>query len=228
MIERTVHGRVICIIPARGGSKGIPHKNARLLAGKPLIAYTIQAARSAKYIDDIYVSTDDETIARISREYGAKVIDRPAEISGDEATSEAALIHAIGHIEQAGVIIDIVAFLQCTSPLRTSEDIDQALSEMRGDGADSLLSVTRSHKFIWELKDGVATSLNYDYKNRPRRQDMPPQYAENGSIYLFKPWVLREMHNRLGGRVAIFVMRDDQELDIDTEEDWLYAERTLN
>ncbi len=220
-------GRVICIIPARGGSKGIPHKNIRLLGGKPLIAYSIEVARGAAGVDDVYVSTDDGAIADVSLACGAKVIDRPVELAGDTASSEAALRHALDMLEVDGVDVDLLVFLQCTSPLRTHADIECAISCLRTEGADSLLSVVPSHKFLWEMRAGVAVSTNYDYRNRPRRQDMIPQYAENGSIYIFKPWVLRELGNRLGGKVSLYVMREDQNLDIDTEDDWKFAEYTL-
>jgi len=220
-------GKVICIIPARGGSKGIPRKNIRPLTGKPLIAHSIEAARGAAGVDDVYVSTDDDAIADVSLAWGAKVIYRPVELAGDTASSEAALLHALDMLEADGVDVDLLVFLQCTSPLRTHADIECAISYLRAEGADSLLSVVPSHKFIWEMRAGGGVSINYDYRNRARRQDMVPQYAENGSIYIFKPWVLRKLGNRLGGKISLYIMREDQSLDIDTEDDWKFAEYTL-
>lgn len=220
-------GKVVCIIPARGGSKGIPHKNIRPLGGKPLIVHTIEAALGAAGVDEVYVSTDDKAIAGTSLGCGGKVIHRPPELAGDTASSESALRHAQDALESGGVDLDLVVFLQCTSPFRTSGDIERAIAMLRAEGADSLLSVVPSHKFLWEVRNGEAVSINYDYRNRPRRQDMTPQYAENGSIYIYKPWVLRDLGNRLGGKVAMFVMREEQALDIDTEEDWQHAEARL-
>lgn len=219
--------KVICIIPARGGSKGIPHKNIRPLGGKPLIAHTIEAALGAARVDDVYVSTDDGSIAAVSLGCGAKVIDRPGELSGDTASSESALLHALDTLESGGVDIDLVVFLQCTSPFRTPEDIEGAISMLRAEDADSLLSVVPSHKFLWEMRNGEAVSINYDYRSRPRRQDMVPQYAENGSIYIYRPWVLRELGSRLGGKISMFIMSEDQWLDIDTEKDWQLAEQYI-
>ncbi|MDO8713797.1 MAG: acylneuraminate cytidylyltransferase family protein [Polynucleobacter sp.] len=218
---------VVCIIPARGGSKGIPRKNIRLLGGKPLIAHSIEAALTAKSIDEVYVSTEDEEIASVSLQYGAKVVLRPEKLAGDTNSSESALLHAQDVLESSGDYIELVVFLQCTSPFRTSKDIDSAILQMRDDQADSLLSVVPSHKFLWKVEHGQGVSINYDYRARPRRQDMQQQYAENGSIYIYKPWVLRKFENRLGGRVSAFIMGEDQMIDIDSESDWQVAECIL-
>lgn len=216
--------KVVCIIPARGGSKGIPRKNIRSLGGKPLIAHTIEVALGATSIDEVYVSTEDAEISRVSAQFGAKVIDRPKELAQDTDSSESALIHALKVLESSGVEIEFVVFLQCTSPFRTSKDIDSAVYQMREKHADSLLSVVPSHKFLWRIENGEGSSINYDYQSRPRRQDMEPQYVENGSIYIFKPWVLQKLKNRLGGRVELFIMQNDQTLDIDTEQELQYAD----
>jgi len=218
----------ITIIPARGGSKGVPRKNIRPLAGHPLIAHSIQDALDAKRVDQVYVSTDDEEIADISKQYGAKVIYRPAELANDIASSEAALIHAVSEIEKQEPVIDNIVFLQCTSPIRTGEDIDRALEKLKAQQADSLLSVSPSHRFLWEEQAGEAYPINYDYRQRPRRQDMSPQYVENGSIYIFKPWVLKEQKNRLGGHVALFVMSEEAALEIDSLTDFRVIEAIVS
>lgn len=215
---------VVAIIPARGGSKGIPRKNVRLLAGKPLLAYTVEQARAAAAVTRVVVSTDDAEIAAVARRYGAEVIDRPAAISGDTATSESALLHALDALGAQGVQPELVVFLQCTSPFRAPGDIDAAVATLRARGADSLLSVVPSHAFLWSERDGRAAPLNYDYRSRPRRQDRAPEYRENGSIYVFKPWVLRELGNRLGGAIALYIMDEAQGLDIDGPFDWQWAE----
>lgn len=218
---------VIAVIPARGGSKGIPKKNLQLIADKPLIVHSILDAQEAKYIDNIYVSTDDKEIAEVSSKYGAEIIFRPAELANDTASSESALIHAVTEIEKTEILPEIIVFLQCTSPIRTGEDIDRAIAQFREENADSLLSVSPSHRFLWQKVDGIAQSINYDYRQRKRRQDMQPQYVENGSIYIFKPWVLKELNNRLGGKISLFEMNEKAACEIDSLIDFAIVETLL-
>ena len=119
----------------------------------------------------------------------------------DTASSESALIHSLQALEAQNINPDLLVFLQCTSPIRTGAEIDQAIAKLKAEEGDSLVSVSPSHRFLWEEVNGVAKSINYDYRHRPRRQDMNPQYVENGSIYVFKPWLLKENKNRLGGKI---------------------------
>jgi N-acylneuraminate cytidylyltransferase len=211
---------VLALIPARRGSKGIPRKNVRLLAGRPLIAHTLQQALSARIVNRVAVSTDDPEIAAISRQLGAEVIRRPAEISSDTATSESALLHAMDYLEETeNFRPELVVFLQSTSPVRAPCDIDCAVEKLLASGADSLLSVVRSHYFIWRLLDGEVEPVNYDYSLRPRRQERLPEFVENGSIYVFKPWILRQLNNRLGGKIALYEMDRWSMVDIDTPSD---------
>jgi len=218
----------LTLIPARGGSKGIPHKNVLLLAGKPLIAHSILDAKESKLIDKVYVSTDSLEIAKVSRNYGAEVIHRPDELASDTASSESALSHAVSKIEETGIFPEIIVFLQCTSPIRTGADIDRAITQFKSENADSLLSVSPCHKFIWEQVDGVAKSINYDYRYRQRRQDLRPQFTENGSIYIFKPWVLKDLGNRLGGKISIFLMSEESGWEIDSTSDFEIVEFLMN
>jgi CMP-N,N'-diacetyllegionaminic acid synthase len=207
---------IVSIIPARGGSKGIPGKNIKPLLGKPLIGWTIKSSVASNRIDTTFVSTDSSEIARVSESFGAKVISRPAKISGDQASSEDALLHFLDFLEEnENILPDYVVFLQCTSPIRGSVDIDQAIDKIIHDKADSLLSVVPNHRFIWESGCAGFKSINYDYKARQRRQDLNPQYMENGSIYIFKPWVLREKNNRLGGKVTFYTMARESGFEID-------------
>lgn len=215
------------IIPARGGSKGVTRKNVRSLANKPLIAYSILDAKEAKLVDRVYVSTDDSEIAEVSRKYGTEIIHRPDQLAGDTASSESALIHAVGELEKSGINPELIVFLQCTSPIRTGADIDNAIAKLRAENADSLLSVSPSHRFLWEEVDGVAKSINYDYHYRPRRQDMKLQYVENGSIYIFKPWVLKDLGNRLGGKISMFIMSEASGWEIDSILDFEITEFLL-
>jgi N-acylneuraminate cytidylyltransferase len=222
-----VNGQVIAIIPARGGSKGVPRKNVRDLAGRPLLAWSIEDARESTRVGRVFVSTEDAEIARVARTCGAEVVDRPAELARDETSSEAALLHALEVIEAGGGEAALVVFLQATCPVRTGADIDAAIARLESAGADSLLSVSPSHAFLWREQDGLGVPVNHDYRVRLRRQDLPPQYRENGSIYVFKPWVLKRGNNRLGGRIVLFPMPEEAGIDIDSENDLEIAAAAL-
>lgn len=213
----------IVIVPARGGSKGVPRKNIKTLGQKPLIVHTIEDALESKYVDRIFVTTDDLDIAEISQRHHAEVILRPAELASHTASSESALLHALNIIEMEGSP-ELIIFLQCTSPFRTGHDIDQAIEQLKRQEADSLLSVSPSHCFLWREENGIPAPLNYNYQNRPRRQDMNHEYIENGSIYIFKPWVLKRYKNRLGGKIALFKMGNISAIDIDSISDFNMAD----
>jgi len=199
---------VVAIIPARGGSKGIPGKNIAVVAGAPLVAHTIAHALDSQSVSRVYVSTDDDAIASVARSYGAEVVDRPADLGSDHASSESALIHALDAIvAQSGNDPELIVFLQATSPLRLPDDIDRAVAQLRETAADSLFSAHRLHTFVWQQHGDELSSTTYDYRNRERRQDRDcTDWVENGSIYVFKPWVLREHDNRLGGKIVVFDM----------------------
>ena len=200
--------QTLAIIPARGGSKGIPRKNLKLLAGKPLLAHSILHAKQTPSITRIVVSTDDDEIAAVAREWGAEVVPRPPEISGDKASSESALLHTLDWLlSTENYEPDLVVFLQATSPCRRPGEIQPAIDLLLRDGADSLLSVGPVHGFVWRVeKDGSTRSFSYDHLHRPRRQDAPEDLIENGSFYIFKPWVLRKYNNRLGGKITLYRM----------------------
>lgn len=220
--------KVVALIPARGGSKGIPRKNLHLLAGKPLLAHSIEHASQSTMVGRIVVSTDDAEIGAVARQYGAEVIWRPDDLSGDMASSESALLHALDHLRDTeGYAPDLVVFLQATSPLRAPGSLDQAIEQLLTCEADSLVSVVPAHVFLWSQEDGLAQPLNYDPRNRPRRQDRPAEYIENGSIYVFRPWVLRELNSRLGGKIALFVMEPWSAIDIDTPADVELCEQII-
>jgi CMP-N,N'-diacetyllegionaminic acid synthase len=217
----------IAIIPARGGSKGVPRKNIRTLAGKPLIAHSIEQALNAQNIDSVYVSTDDKEIAEISERYGANVIFRPDSISGDIASSEDAVIHAIEVVEH-DLCVNDVFFLQCTSPIRAEFDLDNAYKQMKANKADSLLTVTESHSFLWRFNsDSSAEPINYDYKKRARRQDLEPQYKENGSFYINSASNIVSYKNRLSGVIDMYVMAEETAYEIDTETDFRVIEALM-
>ncbi len=207
----------VAIIPARGGSKGIPRKNVIPLAGRPLIAWSIEQARAARGVEGVYVSTDDEEIAQVARHHGASVVRRPQELASDTASSEDALLHAIDAIE-ATTRVTSVTFLQATSPLRESIDIESALDVFQREQADSLFSCTEVRDlFLWEPREDTYASVTYDFRARRRRQDIAPRYLENGSIYVFKPDLIRQTRNRLGCKIAIYEMPAWKSLQVD---DW--------
>lgn len=210
-------GKTVSIILARGGSKGIPNKNLVYINNKPLIYWTLLQSLESTCRGETYVSSDNDEILKVAERIGAKTIKRPQELSTDTATSESALLHAI---EQVGDV-DTVVFLQPTSPLRKPTDIDGAINVFKGEECDSLFSaVSLKDFFVWERPVNLCwMPINFDYKNRKRRQDLGGQYLENGSIYIFKPEILKNCNNRLGGKIGMYEMESWQKYEIDERSD---------
>lgn len=221
--------KVTAIIPARGGSKGIPRKNVRLLAGKPLIAHTIEQSLGARLVTRTIVSTEDDEIASVSKDYGAEVIKRPTELATDTATSETALLHALDYLQRTeGYEPDLVVFLQCTSPMRQPDDIDNAIETLQFKEADALFSACHVEGFIWHDSKEALASINYDLVSRPRRQDIQEEILEeNGSIYILKPWVLKKYNSRFGGKIASYRMPRIYSFQVDVEEDLILIEHLI-
>ena len=213
--------KIVSIIPVRGGSKSIPRKNVVDFAGKPLMLWTIEQAKASTLVSEIYVTSDSKEILEIADSAGARTIIRPPELSTDIATSESALIHVLNQIKEAP---EYIVFLQATAPLRKSNDIDNSISHLIDAAADSLLSVTKAYDYIWKESEGGISSLNFDYLQRKRRQDLQPLYYENGSIYVFKPDILKKYRNRLGGKISIYYMEPWQMVDINDNADLEWAE----
>lgn len=208
-------GRVACVIPVRGGSKGIERKNLVPVAGKPLMVWTIEQALAVPGLD-VHVSTEDAEIADVARSAGANVIERPAELARDDTASEPVIEHAIRVLAARGRRPDVVVFLQATSPVRRPGTIARALEQFAATGADSLLSVVAESPFLWRA--GSPATASYDYTRRPRRQDIPPGervFRENGSIYVTRTSVYETLHNRLGGHIELFELDPIESVDVD-------------
>ncbi len=217
-----MESRIVAIILARGGSQGIPRKNIIDFCGKPLLAWTIEQCLAAHNVSEVWVSSDSDEILKTATKYGAQTLVRPVDISGAFATSESGWLHALKHIEAKTGVMDIVLAPQVTSPLRESSDIVQAISRFELECLDSMFSCCVAEDLFFWQKDSdssVLKSVNYDYLNRRRRQDVPKQLIENGSFYLFRPEILRKHHNRFGGNIGYFEMEFWKMFEIDESND---------
>ncbi len=209
---------IITIIPARSGSKGIPKKNIIDFLGKPLIAHSIEYSTNCKLISSTFVSTDGIEIAKVSKQYGAKIIDRPAKLANDTATTESAINHALNTID---IQPDIIVLLQATSPLRPLDSLQNALEKFIHNGYDSLLSISPTHRFFWKINNNK-TVAQYDFMNRPRRQDLKEidkTFVENGSVYIFTRKHFEQFRNRLGGKIGHIVFPEEYSYEIDSPAD---------
>ena len=208
---------VDAIILARGGSKAIPKKNVMDFCGKPLIAWTIENCIQAETINNVWVSSDDELILEVADQFGASLIKRPTEISDDFASSESGWLHAIDYLEKQNVVLDAVLAPQVTSPLRSLNDIDNAVNLFFKKKLDSLFSASVTDDlYYWEMNEnGKLNSANYNFFNRTRRQEFKKQIIENGSFYIFTPELIREENNRLGGKIGFYEMEIWQVFEID-------------
>lgn len=224
--------KILVIIPARGGSKGIPHKNIKPLAGKPLIHYTIDVARQIVADEDICVSTDDSEIIQCVEEYGLKVpFVRPEELATDTAGTYEVLLHALNFYEQQGKQFDVVLLLQNTSPFRTANQVKEALALYQSD-IDMVVSVKECsanpyYCVFEENQDGYLKICKGD-GNITRRQDAPKVYEYNGAIYAINPQSLKQMPLNKFSRRIKYVMDEQSSLDLDTMNDWKMAELIIS
>lgn len=219
---------ILSIIPARGGSKGIPLKNLKLVGGKPLLDYTVNASLSSKFIKRTYVSSDHDRIITRAQKLGAEIIYRPKKFATDTSTTESVITHCIEKLKKEGYIPDIIVLLQNTSPLRNSKHIDEALNIFLKNKYDSLLSCYSSHYFIWKYEKQKAIPINYNPKNRPRRQNFQNQFIENGAIYITKYSSYQKSKCRISGNIGLYEMSEKTSLDIDTMDDLRKADQILS
>jgi len=216
---------ITAFIPARGGSKGILGKNIKEFAGKPLIVHSIEYALNCSQIDEVVVSTDDDKIAKIARKAGARIVNRPPELSTDSASTESAIHHFVNKFNKKP---DILVLLQPTSPYRPKGSLENAITHFTENGFDSLLSITPTCRFFWRVKDDQTTYAEYDYLNRPHRQDLKQEdirYMENGSLYIFTRKHFDKMGNRLGGKIGYVEWPEEYSLEIDTHLDFDILEK---
>lgn len=216
--------KIIAIIPARGGSKGIPGKNIKLLAGKPLIAWSIEAAKGSKLIERVIVTTDDEKIAIVAQKYGAEVLMRPKELAEDITPMDPVLQHAIVSLETEGYISDAVLLLQPTSPLRTTKHIDEAIQKFSNGDFDTLISVEVIRNPQHEIsEDGCLTPTFRKIENRDKRK---PLFIENGAIYLTITDLIKAGRIR-GDKIGHYEMDRYTSVDIDEPTDFEAVELLL-
>ncbi|MFF0114015.1 cytidylyltransferase domain-containing protein [Streptomyces prasinus] len=223
--------RVLAVIPARGGSKGVPAKNLAPVGGAPLVTRAVRECRAARRVTDVVVSTDDRAIAAAARQAGAEVVMRPAALAGDLATSEAAVLHALdAHEALHGAPVDVVLLVQCTSPFLVREDIDGVAGAVVGQGADTAVTVAPFHGFVWRDATGEEPAdetdgsgggfgVNHDKSFRPRRQDRPQDLLETGAAYAMDAAGFREHRHRFFGRTDLVRTDPARVLEIDDPHD---------
>jgi YrbI family 3-deoxy-D-manno-octulosonate 8-phosphate phosphatase len=221
----TEASHTIAFIPARGGSKSIPRKNIKALAGRPLLHWVLDAAAGCELIDRVCVATDDVEIADCVRAHGSdkvEAVPRSAETASDTATTESAMLEfARDHAFECMVLI------QATSPLLRREQLVEAIRHYRSSGADSLVSVVRQKRFMWTRADGKALPVNYDPRRRPRRQDFDGYYVENGAFYITSRDSLLASGCRLSGKMTLYEMPEETYFELDEPGDWEIVEGLL-
>lgn len=222
---------VLAVIPARGGSKGVPRKNIRPFCGKPLIAWTIEAALAAPSIAQVIVSTDDAEIAEVARKYGDLVpFMRPADLATDTAQTLPVVQHAVAQAENAGMKVSVVVLLQPTTPLRQAKDIELGIQKIQSSGADSVVSVVEvggNHPFRMKRIVGDDVLVNFidqGFEDMRPRQSLPPVYIREGSIYIARRDVVMKQNTMVGKNARALVIPPSQTINIDNALDFEMAE----
>jgi CMP-N,N'-diacetyllegionaminic acid synthase len=227
--------KILGLIPARSGSKGVPGKNTKVLGGKPLIAYTIESAKKSQLITDLIVSTDSEDIAAVARSFGADVpFIRPVELATDSAKSIDVVLHALHELQKQNRHYDAVILLQPTNPFRPEGFIDDAIKKFIMCGYDSLISVLPvPHEFNphWVFEPDAEGNLHIatgDATIISRRQELPKAYFRDGSIYITAAEVVRNKNSFYGNKLGYIEANPKRHVNIDTPDDWVLAEKKLN
>lgn len=215
--------KILAVIPARAGSKGIPKKNIRLLNNKPLIAYSIENAINSKYITDVAVTTDDIQVKTIAEKYNVILIDRPDELAGDTVTLDSVIYHVKENLGSNGKVYDYIITLQPTSPLLKIETLDKAIEEHIKKDFDTTISAINSPHLAWTEKDDKLVPL---YEERINRQYLPKYYMETGAFVISKNSVVTE-NSRIGEKISVAEMPINEGIDIDEAQDWILAESEL-
>lgn len=226
--------RVLGIVPARGGSKGIARKNVRLLGGRPLLAHTAEAALAAHLLSRVVLSTDDEEIAEIGRGCGLEVpFLRPPELALDDTPTLPVLQHAVAKLERTGDRFDAVCLLQPTSPLRRAGDIDGCIELLARQGLDSVVSVLpvphehNPHWVYFRDGEGLLRLATGEEQPIPRRQELPPAFHRDGAVYVTRRDVLMKGNSLYGSRVGGYLTDPARHVNLDMPADWDRAERLL-
>lgn len=206
---------VVAIIPARGGSKQVPRKNVLPVGGVPLIQRAVATALGSDLIDRVVVTTDDREIADLARAAGARIVDRPAALAGDSASSEAALLHAV---EALADDAEVIVFLQATSPFIDARALDRAIERVLGGREDVVFSAIETYGFLWAPSDAGAVGVNHDHRARPRRQDREPHFLETGAFYVMDAAGFKHARHRFFGRVGFETTPESGAVEIDTVE----------
>ncbi|WP_395245924.1 cytidylyltransferase domain-containing protein [Agromyces sp. MMS24-K17] len=216
--ESTRH--VTAIIPARGGSQGLPGKNVARVGGLALVARAVGAALATERIDRVVVTTDDAGIADAARAAGADIVERPSDIAGPEASSESALLHALGVLGADGAAPEVVVFLQATSPFIDPADLDEAVARVSAREFDVVFAAAPAHRFLWRTDaSGAAHGVNHEASVRLRRQDLAPEWVETGAFTVFHADGFRRARHRFFGRVGIQPVDPATAVDVDDAHD---------
>lgn len=219
---------ILSIIPARGGSTGIPMKNLRKLCSKPLLYYSIKSSLASRFITRTIVSTDNARIAKYALSQKAEVIKRPKKLANNKASIEPTMKHVLTTLERKEKYRpDLIILLHNTSPLRTSKHIDEAISQFIQKKYDSLLSGYRSHQFLWREKKNLVYPINYDPAKRPNRQQIKTEFIENGAIYITTYENFMKTSVRISGKTGMYVMPEEFSIDINNESDLVIASNIL-
>lgn len=217
--------KVLAVIPARGGSKGIPRKNIRLMCGKPLISYAIQNALQCDLITECVVTTDDVEIAGVAKMYGSQTVLRGPELSADAVTLDPVVYDAVKQMEEKNkTSYDIIVTMQPTSPLMQLSTLKGALTSFIDEGSDSMISVVNKPHLSWKKVDN---KIIPNYEKRLNRQQLPPNYMETGAFFITKREYVTE-NSRLGNTISVFEVPERESTDIDSVEDWVVSESVLN